>query len=259
MDSKNIIVSLIYYIGVASCAAQGAEKGKYENHIPMLHYIVNAFGGGFIRDIIFLGVYPWLLTSSALPDLVLATVIGLLFTHYFFISKTNKKFYSIITRIVIITDTFGLGSFVCIGMDKAFIYSDNIFTVIACGYITAIGGGILASEKPLTKIFNSKATIYYHFVTLLGCCYYYIFRHSLCLVFFIAMVLFLVSIDYRILYNPYRYNLIPSCLEAFLIYPTISKKNNNFMRQRYIKNPKNINIYLGCAKIYLIQQRIRQC
>lgn len=30
MDINTIIISLIYYIGIASCAAQGAENGKYE-------------------------------------------------------------------------------------------------------------------------------------------------------------------------------------------------------------------------------------
>lgn len=157
MDSSAMIISLIYYVGIASCTAQGAEKGKCKNCIPVLHYIANAFGGSFVRDAIFLRVYPWVLTLSALPDLVLVSIIGSLYTYYFHKCKANKLWYNVAMHFVTITDTFGLGSFICIGMDKAFIYCDNAFAIIVCGYVTAIGGGILASGKSLTKTFQDKA------------------------------------------------------------------------------------------------------
>lgn len=259
MDSNTIFISIVYYAGIASCAAQGAEKGNYEYNIPLLHYIVNAFGGGFIRDVIFLKMYPWLLTSSALPDLVFVVIIGFLYTYYFFIYKADKKQYNIAIQLITITDTFGLGSFICIGMDKAFIYSNNVFTIIACGYITAIGGGILASGKSLTESFQSKETVRYHFITLLGCCYYYIFRHSLCLVYTIAIGLFIVNIDYKKLYNPFSCNLIFLCLKVFLLYPVSYNKSNTFQRQKIIKLAKKLDIYTKHKKIYLVHQRIRQC
>lgn len=259
MDSNNSIISLIYYIGIASCAAQGAEKGKCKSSIPILHYIANAFGGGLMRDTIFLDVHPWLLTVSALPDLTWVVIIGFLYTYYFFIVKVRNKYYSIVMWIVSITDAFGLGSFICIGMDRAFRYSDNIFTIIICGYITAIGGGILASGKPFTEIFKSKGTVRYHLVTLLGCCYYYIYRHSLCLVCFIAIGIFLVNVNYRVLYNFYFWNLMIPCCKVFFLYPDIYKKNNRFQRQRAIKTTQKIGICQEGSKIYLIQHRIRQC
>lgn len=259
MNSNTIIISLIYYVGIASCAAQGAEKGKYEYSIPVLHYIANAFGGGFIRDVIFLGMYPWLFTSSALPDLALVVIIGFLYTYYFCICKADKKQYDIAIQLVTITDAFGLGSFICIGMDKAFVYSSDIFTIIACGYVTAIGGGILASQKPLTKIFKSRETVRYYIVTLLGCCYYYVFRHSLYLVCFIAIGLFMANIDYRTLYNHYLCNLITPCLKVYLLYPPICNKNNNLQRQKIIKSAKKLGIHPVHPKIYLVQRRIRQC
>lgn len=257
MDSNNIIVLSIYYLGIASCAAQGAEKGKYGKSVPILHYIANAFGGGFMRDII-LNVHPWLLTLSALPDLALVIISGFLYTFCFFIFKANKKHYSIVMHLVTITDAFGLGSFVCIGMDKAFIYSNNILTIIACGYITAIGGGLLANGKPLTKIFKDNDTIRYHLVTLLGCCYYYIFRHSLCLICFIAIGLFLVNINYKTLYNPGYYNLITPYCKVFFLYPAICNKNN-LQRRSISKSIPKIWICSKFPKIYLVQQRIRQC
>lgn len=259
MNSNNIFISLIYYAGIASCAAQGAEKGKNKYNIPFLHCIANAFGGGFIRDVILLKVHPWLLTPSAFPDLVLVSIIGYLYTYYFFTCKADKNQYHIATQLVTITDILGLSSFICIGMDKAFIYSTNIFIVITCGYVTAIGGGILASEKSLTTIFQSRKTIHYHIITLLGCCYYYIFRHSLYLVYITAIGLFMVSIDYDKLYNPFSSNLSLLCLEIFLLYPVIYNRNSNFHRQEIIMNTKKLDIYTKCPKIYLIQKRIRQC
>lgn len=211
-----------------------------------------------MRDII-LNIHPWLLTLSALPDLILVIISGFLYTFCFFIFKANKKHYSIVMHLVTITDAFGLGSFICIGMDKAFIYSNNILTIIACGYITAIGGGLLASGKPLTKIFKDKDTICYHLVTLLGCCYYYIFRHSLCLICFIAIGLFLANTNYSTLYNPGSYNLINPYCKVFFLYPAICNKNNNFQRWSISKSIPQIWICSKCPKIYLVQHQIRQC
>lgn len=254
MDSKNIIISLIYYVGIASCAAQGAEKGKNEKYIPMLHYIANAFGGGFIRDVI-LNVHPWLFTESALPDLSIVIISGFLYTYCFFIVKAKKN-YSKMIRLITITDAFGLGSFVCIGMDRAIECSNNIFIIIACGYITAIGGGILASGKKFTKIYKNKDMIHYHFIVLLGCCYYYVFKHSILLVCFIATGLFLINIDYKILYNCYFYNFVT---KIFILYPAVYNKSNIYQKQKIIRVIKRFWICPKFPKIYLIQQRIRQC
>lgn len=259
MDSNTIIISLIYYIGIASCAAQGAEKGKDKNNISILYYIINSFGGGLMRDTILLKVHPWLFTVSALYDIIVVVVIGYLYSYYFFICKADKKWYDIAMKFVAITDILGLGSFICIGMDKAFDYSDNIFIIVASGYITAVGGGILASEKTIMKVFDNRNTICYHFITLSACCYYYAFRNSLWLVYFIVITFFLANNDYRILYNHYSYNLINPCFDVFLLYPAICNKDNNVQRKNIIKNMNKFSIYPKCSKIYIVQQRIRQC
>lgn len=259
MNSNTIIISLIYYVGIISCAAQGAEKAKYKNSTPMLHSITNSFGGGFIRDVIILKKYPWLLTISALPDLALAIIIGHLYTYYFFIRKVDKKWYDITIQLVRITDALGLGSFIYYGMDWAFKYSDNVFTIIACGYITAIGGGILSSGKPLMKIFNNIETIRYHLITLLGCCYYYVFKHALSLVCFIAIGLFLANMDYRALYKLHPCHLTTPYLDVFLLYPAVCSKNDNFPKQHKADATRILSIYHECPKIYLVQHRLRQC
>lgn len=259
MNSNAIIISFVYNLGIASCAAQGAEKGQHHGNVVILYCIANAFGGGFIRDVILLKVHPWLLTSSALPDLALVSIIGFLYIYLFFIRKTGKTQINIALRLITVTDAFGLGSFICIGMDKAFVYSNNIFTIIACGYVTAIGGGSLASGKSIVTIFKNRETIRYHTITVLGCCFYYVFRHSLFLVCFVVISLLLVNIDYGTLYNFYPHNLITPKLEIFLLYPAISNRSNNFQKPQIIKVTKMLAICPERTKIYLMQQRIRQC
>lgn len=259
MNSNNIIIKMIYYAGIASCAAQGAEKGKYKERFSVMYYIANAFGGGFMRDVIFLEVYPWMFTLSALPDIALVVFIGSLYTYYFFICKANKKQNNIAMRCVTIADAFGVGSFICIGMDKAFDYSSNVFTIIVCGYVTAIGGGILASGKQLTKIFKSRETICYHLVTLLGCCYYYIFRHGLLLVCFTTIGLLLTTTNYRTMYNICFCNLTTLYLEVLLLYPAICNGNNKFRDRKFVIDERRLSFRSERSKIYLVQHRIRQC
>lgn len=260
MDSNTIIISFFYYVGIISCAAQGAEKGKYEKHIPVLHYIANAFGGGFMRDAIILGVYPWILSTSAFPDLILVIIMGSLYTYCFHIWKADKKWYNVAKQLVTITDAMGVGSFIYKGMEAAFQYESNFFTTVACGYITAIGGGILASGKMFTIIFENRKTAYYHLVTLLGCCYYYIYRHSVSLVCFVAIGIFLTDFDYKNLYLLSCRNVITAYPSIFLLYEPIYRKSNNyFQKQEVLKIEKKLGIYPIFPKIYLVQHRIRQC
>lgn len=259
MDSSNIIIRLIYYVGIASCAAQGAEKGKHEGNIPVLYYIANAFGGGLIRDVIFLGIPPWLLTLSALPDLGLVIITGVLYTCYFSLRTASKKQHDTAMRLIAVTDGFGLGSFICIAIDKALIYTSNVFTIIACGYVTAIGGGMLVDEESPSKILHSKKVFRYHLLTLLGCGCYYTFRHSLFLVCFITVGLFLISADYRALYSFYSCRLITPFSNIVLLYPIIYHQKRDFHRQDNSKAGKRPDIYTQYPRIYIMQHRIRQC
>lgn len=259
MDSSNIIIRLIYYVGIASCAAQGAEKGKHEGNISVLYYIVNAFGGGFIRDVIFLGIPPWLLTLSALPDLGLVIITGVLYTCYFSLRKAGKKQHDTAMRLVTVTDCLGLGSFICIGMDKALIYTSNVFTITVCGYVTAIGGGMLVDGMSPGKILHSRKAFHYYLLTLLGCWCYYIFRHSLFLVCFITVGLFLISIDYTAIYGFYSYRLINPFFNIVLLYPVIYHQKRGFQRRNISKSGNRPDIYIQCPRIYIMQHRIRQC
>lgn len=254
------VITLIYYLGIISCAAQGAEKGQFKNYIPVLHYITNAFGGGFLRDMFFLGVTPWILTSSALPDLMIVVISGSLYTYYFLIYKKSTKQYNVAIQLVTITDALGVGSFIYKGMDAAFQYESNFFITVACGYVTAIGGGVLARGKSFIMIFKNRKTVYYHLVTLLGCCYYYIYKQSLFLICFVVIGLFLTGIDYKNLYLLSRSNVISAYPSIFLLYePIYGKSNHYFKKQKIRQIKKKLGIHPICPKLYLVQHRIRQC
>lgn len=259
MDSNNIIISFIYYLGIASCAAQGAEKGKKNHYLLLFHCIINAFGGGFMRDVVFLNVHPWLLTPSAFPDLMFVGLIGLFYIYCVLIHKTNNCQYHRIKGIVTITDIIGLGSFICIGIDKALTYSNNIFTIIACGYITAVGGGLLASLQPLTTIFKNKKIVYYHVVTVLGCFYYYYFRHSIYLILITTIGLFIVSADYKKMYTPFSFTILFTLVETRTTASVCFDRDSNNRRQKNNTYISSRNVYIKQSKIYLINKRIRQC
>lgn len=255
--TNSIIVLLIYYMGIASCAAQGAEKAK-DKKLPVLHCITSAFGGGFMRDVLFLKVHPWILTLPALPDLAEVIIVGIFYTHFFFISKVDQSKHAKMIQLITITDAFGLGSFICIGIDKACSYSNNILTIILCGYITAIGGGILANGKTLAETFKNKGMIYYHLVTLLGCCYYYTSRNSLYLVCFVVTGVFLANIHNK---KSFIFSLHTSVVLYFGVQLPNSEIYNksNPKKQKTIKAKIKLCIYQERPKTFLIQHRIRQC
>lgn len=144
-------------------------------------------------------------------------------------------------------------------MDRAAKYSSNVFIIIVCGYVTAIGGGVIASKKPFALIFNNKKIVMYHFVTVLGCCYYYIYKHSFALVCFVAIGVFVTSVDYRKLYFLYYYNIISSYSSIYLLYLDVCCKSNYFKKRNIIWVEKKYAICSICSKIYLVQRRIRQC
>lgn len=254
----NPIILFAYYIGIFSCAMQGAEKGKDDYYPPIDRYVLNSFGGGLIRDCI-LAVHPWLFTREALSDLTLVIFVGCIYSYYLHgLRKEHKKF---VDTIVLITDALGLGSFIAIGMNKAFTSTNNIMDIIICGYITAIGGGILASKDSLVKTFQNTKTIIYHILTMLCCCFYYLTKFEIGLVVFTTICILLINI-----------NIFDICYSVF--FPIIGYKpyikmfvqgEVNFycdlqIRKYHIKKARRkIHLPLILSKRYLVLRRIRQC
>lgn len=251
--------SMVYYLGIFSCALQGAEKGKDDYYTPIHRYVLNSFGGGLIRDCI-LAVPPWLFTRQALPDLIFVILVGCIYSCYFLhrLHKDHKKFIDI---IILLTDALGLGSFIAIGMNKAFICTNNPIVIIICGYITAIGGGILASEKSLSKTFQNSKTLIYHIVTMLCCYFYYLTKFEIGLIIFTTMSILSININI--------FDVLCSVLFLFTEYKPYIKvfvqgeKNYHygFQTRKYCtyKTFRKTHLSLNLPKRYLMLRRIRQC
>lgn len=251
--------SMVYYIGISSCAMQGAEKGKDDHYPPIHRYVLNSFGGGLIRDCI-LAVPPWLFTREALPDLTLVILVGCIYSYYLLrgLNKEYKKFANI---IVLFTDALGLGSFIAIGMNKALIYTNNTIIIIICGYITAIGGGVLANEKSLVKTFQNTKTFIYHITTMLCCCFYYLTRSEIGLVIVTTISILLINANiFDVWYSVFfLFTKYKPYIKVF-----VQEEKNfyyDFQTRKYrtYKTYEKTHLFLILPKRYLVLRRIRQC
>lgn len=135
---------LIYFAGIAACGIQGAQKAKSNiAHLPhpTIVEFCSAFGGGLIRDIFLLNVYPAAFTVGCIPDIITALVAG---TIYLWLQK-NKGIHKSLLHLIVVADACGLGTFIAIGADKAISLGASPSTVFLCSVATSIGGGILSA------------------------------------------------------------------------------------------------------------------
>lgn len=160
-----LILTAIYYAGIASCGIQGAEKLTHHlqrNSIArMICAFLSGFAGGLIRDVIILHVYPAAFTVGCLPDIITA-----LFAAKLYVKAKEKKY---IQWFSILADSAGLAQFISIGVNKAAIISDDISIQLICGIITALGGGIISSlfcGDSLSKILSKNLP--YRLLTVIG-------------------------------------------------------------------------------------------
>ena len=139
-----LVFTLIYFAGIASCGIQGAQKTNcnipYMTH-PMMLEFFSAFGGGLIRDLFFLNVYPVAFTMECVPDITIALAAG---TMYLWMQK-EKHIHKVLLQLTVVADAFGLGTFIAIGADKAIGLEVSILTVFLCSVTTSLGGGVLSS------------------------------------------------------------------------------------------------------------------
>ena len=134
-------LSAIYYFGLIACGIQGSEKSCQQNDIFCLPAsFLAALGGGILRDLFILAVYPVAFTKACILDISVALIAGAL--HHILLRKNPPQK---IAKLVTILDSLGLGTFIAIGVDKALSLGSDPFIAICSGIITALGGGILSS------------------------------------------------------------------------------------------------------------------
>lgn len=144
---------------------------------------ITGTGGGIIRDLI-LGYTPpaSLQSMEYISVCILSGVIAFLFP---------KKIYSK-QNILTILDAVGLGVFVYIGSSKAIFYDLNILSVIFCGTITGVGGGVIRDVlvNEVSSILNSE---FYATSAILGSFYLFLFHGTFNENFLIFSTIFLTT------------------------------------------------------------------
>ena len=136
------LLSVIYYLGIIACGIQGSKKSCYQHKWFCLPTsFLAAMGGGIIRDLFILFVFPAAFTMSCMPDVTIALCAGLI---YRLIPERNKV-QNILRHLVILIDALGVGSFIALGVDKALSLGATQDIAFCCGIITALGGGILSA------------------------------------------------------------------------------------------------------------------
>lgn len=168
------IFLVIYFFGIASCGMQGAKRSQlHQANLTVSSTILNAFGGGLLRDVFVLGNHPALLTEGCIPD-ICVSLMGAYYqqTSRFFPSGGKKASW-----FMTVADCLGLGTFISIGVDKAAVLEMRPEVAILSGIITALGGGVLASllcgETILSVL---KKSTMYRIITLIGTIMYYRLR-----------------------------------------------------------------------------------
>lgn len=135
------IFTLIYFLGLLSCTAQGIYKAADKCSCAQSCYasaFLSSFAGGLIRDIMILHVYPVIFTSDCIPDIMVVVISIFLCTRYFHNQKQVKSF-------VTFTDCIGMARFLVIGVDRALSIKNNYALAILSGVCTSMGGGIVTS------------------------------------------------------------------------------------------------------------------
>lgn len=135
---------ILEYVIVAIFAAEGClvakekKAGFVKTMAIALHF---CFGGGFwIRDALLLqgiGGY-WILDnilSYGVFAVVCVVVIKALDASHILELKDNQ--------LIQLVDFVGSLVWIYDGMNKALLYTDNLFVVVACGLATAYGGGVI--------------------------------------------------------------------------------------------------------------------
>lgn len=134
----------LYFVGIASCGIQGAEKAtQFSGRASsiMCSSGLNSFGGGLIRDVFLLSVFPAVFTLECTPDIAVAMVAALVYLH----AQQSILTQKIVKWFAFVADAVGLGTFIAIGVDKAIDLGAGTLTTILSGILTSQGGGILAA------------------------------------------------------------------------------------------------------------------
>jgi uncharacterized membrane protein YeiH len=127
---------LAVFLWATSGAIVGWRKG-YDNIGVFVVAVVSAFGGGILRDGIFLNRMPPLVTVPAyFPIIALATTIVIV---------VGRRIHQdrVLPKIVSVIDAAGVPMFVVVGAELALAAKLPLFSVLFLATVSGVGGGLL--------------------------------------------------------------------------------------------------------------------
>lgn len=158
-EHLNSIFDLIGTIAFALSGATMGVKKKMDIFGVIVLGIVTALGGGLIRDIV-LGYIPPAMFRNSTNALISTICSIILFIFYYrkihFINITWIRHFE---RLMLISDTIGLGAFTVTGINMALkVGYDKKFLFLFVGVITGIGGGIIRDvlSREIPVVFESE-------------------------------------------------------------------------------------------------------
>lgn len=158
--------------------------------------VITGTGGGIIRDFILGHTPPASLQNM---EYIWVCIVAGIIAFFF-----PKKIYSK-KNILIVLDAVGLGVFVYIGASKAMDMDLNFLSVIFCGVITGVGGGIIRDVlvNEISTILNSE---FYATSAILGSAYLFVFGQYFDS-YFVAVSTILLTTSIRLITWRYQVGL----------------------------------------------------
>lgn len=168
------ILEFIYYLGIASCGIQGSKKlyQQFSFFFCLPAVFLSSHGGGLIRDLFILRVYPAAFAYKCLPDILVALCSGVLYRRLYL----KHTFKNALDLFADITDALGLGTFIAMGVDKALNLGACQSIAVISGTATALCGGITCSilcGQPIRKVLTTNTA--YRIVAIMGA---FLYTHS---------------------------------------------------------------------------------
>lgn len=144
------MVEIIGTIAFAISGALLAIKKDMDYYGIVFSAIITAVGGGIVRDVLINESLP---TSLANPIYIIISIVSAGLTIIFY----KKVIY--LNKILLISDTIGLGAFTAIGAQVA-IMNDlyQPFVIITLAVLTGTGGGVIRDvfAKEIPFVFQKE-------------------------------------------------------------------------------------------------------
>lgn len=154
LDTYIFIMEVIGTIAFASSGAMVGVKKEMDLLGVCVLGMTTAVGGGMIRDLI-LGVTPPVMFQNPLYAVMAILFSILVFCCVYFIKGIEQsRFYAAYDRLMMLSDSLGLGIFTVVGVNAALSvdYATTGFLQVFVGVLTGVGGGVLrdvmAGNKP---------------------------------------------------------------------------------------------------------------